>query len=155
MIGMDKKDISDVVMKLFLYGDVCKMIHYSTEKMHNHKLCDEVRDMINDFADNLAESSFGHTGKPSFGDFSLKLSISSSDNIAVVCKNVLHLVDDFRNKIKDDDKYSGIVSIIDDFKSDLSQKVYLSNFDNVSNEILNESITKAIENFKNAEKYSK
>lgn len=151
---MEKNKIADIVMKLFLYGDMCKMIHYSTEKMHCHKLCDEVRDCINDFADDLAEKGFGITGKPEFSDFSLKLSVSSSDDIAVICKNCVDLVEDLRQEIDGSDVYagSGIVSIIDDFKSDMAQKIYLANFDNVSNEKLNECITKAINKVLNSKK---
>lgn len=143
---MEKNKIADIVMKLFLYGDMCKMIHYSTEKMHCHKLCDEVRDTITDFADDLAEKSFGITGKPNFSDFSLKLAVNSSNDIAVICKNVVDLVEELRQEIDGNDVYagSGIVSIIDDFKSDMAQKIYLANFDNVSTEKLNEAVAKAI-----------
>jgi len=141
---MDKKKIADVVMKLFLYGDVCKMIHYSTPKMHCHKLCDEVRDSITTFADDLAEKGFGITGKPEFGDFSLKLNITVSNDIAVVCQNVVHLVDELRKDIADDDNWSGIVSIIDDFKAEMSQKIYLANFDDVSTKRLEEVIRRVI-----------
>lgn len=155
---MEKNKIADIVMKLFLYGDMCKMIHYSTEKMHCHKLCDEVRDTITEFADELAEKSFGITGKPDFSDFSLKLAVKSSNDIAVICKNVVDLVEDLRQEIDGNDVYagSGIVSIIDDFKSDMAQKIYLANFDNVSTERLNEYVKKALNKVirENAEVYS-
>lgn len=141
---MDKKSIADIVMKLYLYGDMCKMIHYSTDKMHCHSLCDDVRDTITEFADELAEKAFGHTGKPSFGDFSLKLSISHSSDISDVCKNATDLVETLRKDIENDAKYSGIVSIIDDFKADMAQKVYLATFDNVSDKRLDEAVDKVI-----------
>ena len=141
---MEKNKIADIVMKLFLYGDMCKMIHYSTEKMHCHTLCDDVRDTITDFADELAEKGFGITGKPDFSDFSLKLAVKSSDDIAVICKNATDLVEELRKEIESDDKYSGIVSIIDDFKSEMSQKIYLANFDNVSSEKLDECVRRAV-----------
>ena len=145
---MNKKDIANVVMRLFLYADMCKMIHYTTRKMHCHKLCDEVRDCIMEFADDLAEKGFGHTGKPNFNDFSLRLSVKKSSDIAAVCKNVVSLVEGLRKDIENNSKYSGIVSIIDDFKSDMAQKIYLANFDNVSDARLNESVNKAINNLK-------
>ena len=143
---MNRKDIANIVMRLFLYADMCKMIHYTTRKMHCHKLCDEVRDTIMEFADDLAEKAFGHTGKPNFNDFSLRLSVKKSSDIAAVCKNVVDLVEGLRKEIENNDKYTGIVSIIDDFKSDMAQKVYLANFDNVSDARLNESVVKAINN---------
>lgn len=151
---MNKKDIADIVMKLFLYADMCKMIHYSTRKMHCHKLCDEVRDTIMEFADDLAEKAFGITGKPEFNDFSLKMSVSTSNDIAVICKNVVKLVEELRQKIDGNDVYagSGIVSIIDDFKSDMAQKIYLATFDDVSDEKLEECVRKAINKIKNIKK---
>lgn len=151
---MNKKDIADIVMKLFLYADMCKMIHYSTRKMHCHKLCDEVRDTIMEFADDLAEKAFGITGKPEFNDFSLKMSVSTSNDIAVICKNVVKLVEELRQKIDGNDVYagSGIVSIIDDFKSDMAQKVYLATFDDVSDEKLEECVRKAINKIKDIKK---
>lgn len=151
---MNKKDIADIVMKLFLYADMCKMIHYSTRKMHCHKLCDEVRDTIMEFADDLAEKAFGITGKPEFNDFSLKMSVSTSNDIAVICKNVVKLVEELRQKIDGNDVYagSGIVSIIDDFKSDMAQKIYLATFDDVSDEKLEECVRKAINKIKSIKK---
>lgn len=143
---MDKKEIADVVMKLYLYGDMCKMIHYSTDKMHCHTLCDDVRDIITEFADELAEKGFGHTGKPDFSDFSLKLSINNSNDIATVCKNAVELVENLRLNV-DTDKYSGIVSIIDDFKADMAQKVYLATFDNVSDKHLDETVSRVLHKY--------
>lgn len=151
---MNKKDIANIVMRLFLYADMCKMIHYTTRKMHCHKLCDEVRDTIMEFADDLAEKAFGITGKPNFNDFSLRLSVKKSSDIAEICKNVVKLVEELRQDIDGSDVYagSGIVSIIDDFKSNMAQKVYLANFDNVSDARLNEVVTKAINKIKGIKK---
>lgn len=122
--------------------------------MHCHKLCDEVRDTIMEFADDLAEKAFGITGKPEFNDFSLKMSVSTSNDIAVICKNVVKLVEELRQKIDGNDVYagSGIVSIIDDFKSDMAQKIYLATFDDVSDEKLEECVRKAINKIKSIKK---
>lgn len=146
---MEKNEICDIVMKLYLYGDMCKMVHYSTEKMHCHTLCDDVRDVITSFADELAEKAFGYTGKPSFDDFSLKMSINKSNDISAICQNASDLAEGLRKKISDDDKYSGIVSIIDDFKSDMAQKVYLATFDNVSDKRLNEAVNHVVDKLLN------
>ena len=64
------------------------------------------------------------------------------------------LVEGLRQDIDGSDVYagSGIVSIIDDFKSDMAQKVYLANFDNVSDARLNEAVAKAINNIKSIKK---
>lgn len=140
---MEKKELADLVMSLFVYADVCKMIHYTTDKMHCHTLCDDVRDTITDFADELAEKGFGHTGKPAFEDFSMKLAVTKTQDIAEVCNKCIELAEDLRKKIEDNDTYSGIVSIIDDFKSDMAQKIYLANFDEVEKDAkVNEEVDK-------------
>jgi DNA-binding ferritin-like protein len=140
---MEKKEIADLVMGLFVYADVCKMIHYTTEQMHCHTLCDDVRDTIMEFADELAEKAFGHTGKPSFEDFSMKLTVKKTQDIAEVCNKCIELVEGLRKTVADDDTYSGIVSIIDDFKSDMAQKIYLATFDDVEKDAkVNEEVDK-------------
>ena len=141
---MNRKEIANTVMRLFLYADMCKMVHYTTKKMHCHTLCDDVRDTITEFADELAEKGFGITGKPNFNDFSLKMSVKKSNDIAKICKNVTELVETLRKSIESNAKYSGIVSIIDDFKADMAQKVYLATFDGVSDEKLNETVERVV-----------
>ena len=64
-----QQEVCDIIMKLYMYADVTKMVHYSTDKNHAHELCDIIRDNILDFADELAEQFFGYSGKPSFSDF--------------------------------------------------------------------------------------
>lgn len=141
---MDKKNIAEIVMKLFLYADMCKMVHYSAEKMHCHLLSDEVRDTITSFADDLAEKAFGITGKPTFTDFSLKLAVKQSKDISEICQNASDLAEGLRKSIEGNDRYSGIVSIIDDFKSDMAQKVYLATFDDVSDRKLEEAVSRSL-----------
>ena len=128
-----KKTICDILMKLYLYADMTKMIHYSTDKNHAHELCDIIRDEITSFADKLAEQYFGYGGKPSFSDFSFKQSIKSTDNLGALCKSVTELVDWLRVEINEDPKLSNLVSLIDDFKGDMAKDVFLATFDNVSN----------------------
>lgn len=133
----------DNIMKLYLYADVCKMIHYTTEKIHEHKLADDVRDSIMKFADELAEQTFGYSGKPKLSDFSLKHNLIVCTNISQLCQTVLKIVQDLRKEYEKDNMY-GVVSIIDDFIGELSQYVYLGQFDNISNDKINEVLTKVI-----------
>lgn len=141
---MNKKSIASIVMKLYLYADICKMIHYSTRRHHGHVQADEVRECIMSFADSLAEQAFGFTGLPNFSDFSLRVPVRKTNDLSGICANVFSLVDEFRKSVEKNTKYSGIVSLIDDFKGKLSNCVYLNMFDNVSSKKLNESVTKAI-----------
>jgi len=109
------------------------MIHYSTDSNHEHELADKVRDCIIDFTDNLAESTFGFYGKPKFNDLSLTHSISSTNDLGKLCQNTVDIAEAIRTDFNKNEKLSGIVSLIDDFKKEMSKNVFLATFDKVSN----------------------
>lgn len=144
---MNRKNIALIVMKLYLYADMCKMIHYSTKKMHAHKQADAIRDIIMEFADSLAEQSFGFTGRPNFNDFSLRVSIKKTNDLSQLCQNVFDLVDSLRAEAEKNGRYSSIVSLIDDFKGDLANNTYLNFFDGVSQKSLHEAVNKTIKEY--------
>ena len=144
---MTRKDISNTVMRLYLYADMCKMIHYSTKKQHCHVLCDSVRDEITEFADELAEQAYGILGKPQFTDFSLRNSVKKTSDIGKLCKNVVSLVEPVRSEMEGKAKFSGIVSLIDDFKSKMSKDAYLATFDGVSSELIRECADRVVDSF--------
>lgn len=126
------KEVCDIVMSLYMYADVTKMIHYSTDKNHAHELCDIIRDDITSFADDLSEQFFGYSGKPTFSDFSFNQNIKSTSDLGELCKNVSNMVENFRKKCNENDKLSNIVSLIDDFKGNMAKDAFLSTFDKVS-----------------------
>lgn len=122
------------IMRLYLYADMVKMIHYSTDKSYEHELCDKVRDCIIDFTDSLAEQYFGIEGKPSFSDFSFQNNLKDADNIGKLCSIVnSDITTSLKKMFEHDEKYSGIVSLIDDFKGEIAKYNFLSTFDNISN----------------------
>ena len=127
-----QQEICDILMKLYMYADVTKMVHYTTEKNHAHELCDIIRDDITEFADDLAEQFFGYNGKPSFSDFSFDQSINQTDDLGELCKSVSEMVDELRKECDKDSKLSNLVSLIDDFKGDMSKDAFLATFDKVS-----------------------
>ena len=133
MNDMKIDEICDVIFKLYLYADNTKMIHYYTDSNHEHELADQVRDTILSFADDLAEQTFGYFGKPSFSDMSLKQEIYIEKDLNKVCQHCLDVVAPLRTAFNKNDKLSGIVSLIDDFKGTLGQMAFLGTFDKVSN----------------------
>lgn len=145
-MAIETKVITDNIMKLYLYADMCKMIHYSTNKMHEHQLADDVRNDILDFADELAEKCFGFGEKPKFSDFSLNHKIKTSKDISGLCNNVLKLVENLRPEFEKDNMH-GIVSIIDDFMGKLSQNIYLATFDKVSDEKVRRSVNEVLKRY--------
>lgn len=127
------EQVCKLIFQLYLYADNTKMIHYSTNGNHIHELCDTVRDDILSFVDDLAEQYFGIEGKPKYNDFSLKQEITATDDIGMLCKNASGTVDWLRKKCEPDTKFSGIVSLIDDFKGKMAKDAFLSTFDKLSN----------------------
>ncbi|GEM_PF-6601587 len=125
--------VCDIIFKLYLYSDTAKMIHYSIDSMHGHELADEVRNTIMDFADELAEQFFGYYGKPRFEQLSIKHDIKIEDDLGKLCQNCIDTVEVIRTEANKNDKLSGIVSLIDGFKEDMSKLVFLGTFDKVSN----------------------
>ena len=130
---MEFKLICDSIFRLYLYADVCKMIHYSTRSNHEHELSDSIRDEIISFADELAEGFFGFFGKPKFGDMSIDVDIQKTNDLGKLCQLVVNVVEPIRTQSLKNDKLSGIVSIIDDFKQTMSKNAFLATFDKVSN----------------------
>lgn len=126
---MERSDICGCIMRLYFYADATKVMHYTTESIHQHKLCDEVRETILDFTDDLAEKMFGIIGKPALEDFAPESQFERLTTIDEVCNKCLYLADGIREAIESDNVYSGIVSLIDDFKGKISQEKFLATFD--------------------------
>lgn len=135
---MQIKSICDAVTRLYLYADNTKFIHYSTPKNHMHKLCDEVRDRILEFTDELAESCFGYQGKPSYSDFSIKTEITTSEDLRDICENCIGVVIELRKECEKEEKLSGVVSLIDDFMATMDKEKFLCTFDKLSGDSNNE-----------------
>ena len=129
---MQLKDVCDIIFKLYLYADSTKLIHYSTDSNHQHELCDQVRDTIVSFADTLAEQVFGYYGKPSYNQFTSlnDLEIHEEEKLADLCQRVVEMTDSIRTVFEINKKLSGSVSLIDDFKGQMSKLKFLSTFDN-------------------------
>lgn len=130
---MNIKEICEAVIRLYLYADNTKMIHYSTSGSHYHKLCDDIRDCILKFADEFAEQSFGYYGKPNYSDFKLNLPIKQTEDLGELCDNVLGLLKYYRKEMSKESKMLGVVSLIDDFSGEIGKLKFLTTFDRVVN----------------------
>lgn len=132
---MTFKQICDSIFRLYLYADLTKKIHYSTDKNHTHELCDELRDSIVEFTDSFAEQSFGYYGKPSFNDFSKlsKTTIDETDDLKAICERIEGIISALKSEYSKNNKLAGTVSLIDDFQGKLNQTKFLCTFDKISN----------------------
>lgn len=132
---LEFKYICDTIFRLYLYADVSKMIHYSTEKNHTHQLADDLREAIEEFVDELAEQLFGYYKKPKFSDFTSlsKLKVENIDNIPALCQTLMDLTSAIRSKVKNHEKMGNVVSLIDDFQGSLNKFKFLATFDKNAN----------------------
>lgn len=129
---MNVKSFCDNIMRLYLYADMTKMIHYDIESGYGHELCDSTRDIITDYADKIAEIYFGYYGKPKFTDFKINVNVYTENDLGKLLGRVSDIVIAIKKDVTDITKLSGLISTIDDFIADISQKVFQCNFDKVS-----------------------
>ncbi len=127
------EQVCRLIFRMYAYDDLTKMIHYSTSCNHIHELCDVVRDDIVGFADDLAEQFFGTDGKPSLEKFKLETDLTPTEDIRDICDGAIKSVEWVRKECEKDEKYSGLVSLIDDFKGKMNKNIFLSTFDKLSN----------------------
>lgn len=132
---MELTQISDIIFKLYLYADATKLIHYTTDSNHAHEMCDKIRNTIVDFADDLAEETFGYYGKPTYSQLTKlnNLEINETDDLGELCERASEIVDILRTEFNKIDKLSGVVSKIDDYKGAMQKNIFLCSFDKVSN----------------------
>lgn len=125
---MNTKKLCKAVFMLYKYAIMTKRVHYSTDSNHEHELADSIMDSIIDFADEIAESGFGHYGKPSIGDMSVKIKVDERDSLEDICKDVTDIATQLRDAFEDDNDVSvqSLVSIVDDFLGDIKKDMFLN-----------------------------
>lgn len=124
---MDTKKLCKAVFMLYKYAIMTKRVHYSTDGNHEHELCDVVMSDIIEFADSIAESGFGHYGKPSVGDMSVKIKVDERDTLEEMCKDVIDIATQLRDAFdsESDSSLQSLVSIVDDFVGKMKKDIFL------------------------------
>lgn len=130
---MDLKSFCDSIMRLYLYADMAKGIHYTTEIHWAHEHADDIIDMIRENTDKIAEQVYGYYGRPKFSDFDLKADVYSEEDLGRLLGRCMDVLESMRQEFEKIPKLSGTVSAIDDFKGDITQYIYLANFQKISN----------------------
>lgn len=95
---MDIKNFCDSIMRMYLYADMIKAIHLSTEIYWEHSLCDDAQDKIRDKIDELAEQIYGYYGKPKFTDFKLDLDIYYENDLAKLFGRIMGILAPIRTE---------------------------------------------------------
>lgn len=104
-----------------------KRVHYSTNELSEHELCDTIMDDIKEFADTIAEAGYGHYGKPSIGDMTVKIKVDERDSLKEICEDVIDIALQLREGFDDksDKSTQSLVSLTDDFIATIKKDLFL------------------------------
>lgn len=133
------KHFNNYIFELYLYCDIMKMKHYATDIHTEHIRIDEFQDKLRELTDEVAEQIYGYFGKPDFNDFTLKLNVKQEKDLGKLLGLMFTIVNNIKELFVDNDKLSGTISLLDDFKGQIQQFIYLTSFDKISTFKLKES----------------
>lgn len=120
-----KEDTKNFLSMLEGYHQQCKMLHWSSSKMSQHKLIDDIDGSILGYEDSLAEQVMGIVGQK-FGIGDLKTLLPNSKELGSMLNELIGDIKEYKGKCKSND---GIVNILDDFTTDVNKWKYLMTFD--------------------------
>lgn len=123
---MNKK-VLDYVNKLEGYKTAIKSLHWDSDSLSQHELCDKIADTIAEFQDKVSEVEQSITGKLDKGE--LKPEKYKVTSLKKFVEDVLDTANTFYKSIEDEgDTYTGMRSDCESFLSDMQRNLYLVNF---------------------------
>lgn len=123
---MNKK-VLDYVNKLEGYKTAIKSLHWDSDNLSQHELCDKIADTIAEFQDKVSEVEQSITGKLDKGE--LKPEKYKVTSLKKFVEDVLDTANTFYKSIEDEgDTYTGMRSDCESFLSDMQRNLYLVNF---------------------------
>ena len=123
---MNKKVLS-FVNKLEGYKTAIKELHWDSDNMSQHELCDKIADSIAEFQDTVSEVEQSITGKLAIGN--LKPVSYKVTSLKKFVEDVLDATNSFYKSLEDEgDTYTGMRSDCESFLSDMQRNLYLVNF---------------------------
>lgn len=115
------------VKKLEGYKTAIKALHWDSDSLSQHELCDKIADTISEFQDTISEVEQSITGK-----LDKKELEGEKYNVTTLKKfveDVLDAANTFYKSIEDEgDTYTGMRSDCESFLSDMQRNLYLVNF---------------------------
>lgn len=104
-----------------------KNIHWNSDNLSQHKLCDDISERLHDFQDQIAEVEQSITGNLPFNKLYGKT--YKVKNLKTFVQDVLDATNTFYKAVKKKgDTYTGMASDCESFLSDMQQNLYLVNF---------------------------
>lgn len=123
---MNSKVLS-FVNKLEGYKTAIKSLHWDSDSLSQHELCDKIADTIAEFQDTVSEVEQSITGKLEKGK--LQPEEYKVTTLKKFVEDVLDAANTFYKSIEDEgDTYTGMRSDCESFLSDMQRNLYLVNF---------------------------
>lgn len=123
---MNSKVLS-FVKKLEGYKTAIKALHWDSDSLSQHELCDKIADCISEFQDTVSEVEQSITGKLDKKELEgEKYNVTSLKKFV---EDVLDATNTFYKSLEDEgDTYTGMRSDCESFLSDMQRNLYLVNF---------------------------
>lgn len=108
-----------------LYGSYLKIqeIHWNTYHNGVHKVQDEIKDLLMEYSDKLAEVAMGIDVRPGFDV--LHPIIPNTTDSEEICKVLKKKAYRLKESLIGPE-YSGLVNVLDDFATDMDKTAYLT-----------------------------
>ena len=120
-----KSIIMSYINKLHGYKTAVKNLHWSAKNMSEHKLCDDIIDLIDKIEDEIAEICQGIYKQIKLNELKpIQYKISSTDKMLV---DLLNDTKEFHSKLTNE-RYIGLRSVIESFMSEINKFQYLIRF---------------------------
>lgn len=155
------KTVLGFIEKLEIFKTKIKSLHWDSDNLSQHKLCDEIAESIAEFQDQVSEVEQSISGKLSKNMFRpSNQEYGEVGTLKEFVETVIEQTNAFYKKLETKgDKYIGMRSDCESFLSDMQRKLYLVNFTlkedlkrRLRNEI-NESRPKNLSNSADVEKF--
>ena len=155
------KTILAFIEKLELYKTKIKALHWDSDNLSQHKLCDEIADSIAEFQDQVSEVEQSISGKLPKNQFKPgNQEYGEVGTLKEFVKSVIDNTNAFYKELQDKgDEYIGMRSDCESFLSDMQRKLYLVNFTMKEDmkrriaEMVNESRPKNLANVDGIDKF--
>jgi len=122
-----KKYILDFICNLEGKKTAIKMLHWDSNSLSQHKLCDDIADIISDYQDKVSEVEQSISGKLPVNN--LKGTPYRVTTLKKFVEDVIKDTNSFYTKLKKEgDKYIGMRSDTEAVLSDLQRQLYLVDF---------------------------
>lgn len=123
---MNKK-VLDYINRCEGWKTAIKSLHWDSNSLSQHELCDDIAESIAEFQDTVSEVEQSITGKLKVN--SLNPTEYKIKNLKAFVEDVLDATNTFYKEVKDmGDTYVGMASDCESFLSDMQRKLYLVNF---------------------------